>query len=156
MVDPDLTRRHDTTFGQVRHWLAVRASVDSFGRVKDLDDTISPYVGPAPMPVPHLPGNSHPSRYTFILCHHKDSAPNPALHIDPDSLRDEFEGQPGELGKASQDIIDRMRFNTQKFIERNGLEVVGATFMFVEGNLKSGVANLGLTAQGIADKIIGK
>lgn len=53
-------------------------------------------------------------------------------------------------------MIDRMRFNTQRFIERNGLEVVGATFMFVEGNLKSGVANLGLAAQGIGDKIVGK
>lgn len=96
----------------------------------------------------------HPSRYTFILCRHKDSTPPPKF--EPDSLRSHYEGNPGELGKSLQDIIDRMKFNTQHFIEKNNLEVVGATFMLVEGNLKSGVQNAALTATAMAHKIVGK
>jgi hypothetical protein len=71
-------------------------------------------------------------------------------------LRSHYEGSPGELGKPSQDLIDRMKFNTQHFIERNHMEVVAATFMLVEGNLKSAVENATLTATAVAHKIVGK
>jgi hypothetical protein len=97
----------------------------------------------------------HPSRYTFILCRHKDeSAPPP--RFDVESLRSHYEGSPGDLGNPPQDIIDRMKFNTQEFIDKNGLEVVGATYMMIEGNLKSAAANAGLTAQAMANKVVGK
>lgn len=98
----------------------------------------------------------HPSRYTFILCRHKDISSDPLPNVNPDSLRSYYEGSPGDLGNPSQDIIDRMKFDTQHFIERNGLEVVAATYMLVEGNLKSAVKSVGLTAQGLGDKVVGK
>lgn len=49
-----------------------------------------------------------------------------------------------------------MKFNTQHFIEQNHMEVVAATFMLVEGNLKSAVENATLTATAVAHKIVGK
>jgi len=53
-------------------------------------------------------------------------------------------------------MIDRMRFNTQQFLVKNSLEVVAATFMFIEGNVKSGIANATLLATGLAQKAVGK
>lgn len=49
-----------------------------------------------------------------------------------------------------------MKFNAQRFIERNDLEVVAASFMLVEGNLKSGLTSAGLVAQGLGDKVVGR
>jgi hypothetical protein len=102
----------------------------------------------------------HPSRYTFILCRTKnpeaDKASSSSLsNLYPDSLRAQYEGTSGELGKPSQDMIDRMKFNTQRFIEKNNLEVVAATFMLVEGNIKSAVTNAGLTTTAMAHKVVG-
>lgn len=96
----------------------------------------------------------HPSRYTFLLCRHKTQ--DSPVGFDANSLRGQYEGEPGELGKAGQDLIDRWKFNTQHFIDRNDLVVIASTFMLVEGNLKSAVANAGLTAQAVADKMVGK
>jgi hypothetical protein len=100
------------------------------------------------------PSKPHPSRYTFILCRQKENTPSPKFA--PDSLRQHYEGSPGELGKASQDIIDRMKFNTQHFIDQNHMQVVAASFMLVEGNMKSGFENAALTATAMAHKIVGK
>lgn len=97
----------------------------------------------------------HPSRYTFILCRDRNSSTTSAK-IDPDSLRSEYEGKPGELGKPTQDIIDRMGFNTERFLMKNNLDAIAATFMFVEGNLKSGMDNAALTATAMANKAMGK
>lgn len=95
-----------------------------------------------------------PSRYTFILCRHKSGkAPD---SYDESTLKRHYEGNPGDLGGAPQDIIDRMRFDAQQFIDQNDLEVVAATFMLVEGNVKSGIANMALTAQSVVDKVIGR
>jgi hypothetical protein len=71
-------------------------------------------------------------------------------------LRAAYEGEPGEFGKPTQDIIDRMKFNTDTFIQRNKMEVVAGAFMLVEGNVKSAVKNASLVAQALADKMMGK
>ncbi|GAD92937.1 hypothetical protein MGG_14045 [Paecilomyces variotii No. 5] len=156
MVDPDLTHRNDKYFGQVRHWLTTRVTVSPSGEVNVSEgQDISPYVGPAPIPAHYFTlGKPHPSRYTFLLLRHKSGTALPELH--PDSLRSAYEGEPGEFGKPTQDIIDRMRFSTEKFIERNKMEIVAGTFMLVEGNVKSAVKNASLVAQGLADKMMGK
>ncbi|RAO72517.1 uncharacterized protein BHQ10_008529 [Talaromyces amestolkiae] len=158
MVDPDLTVRHDTRFGQVRHWLVSKCSVSSTGEVLDVKGTThSPWVGPAPLPVHTFTGKPHPSRYTFILCRSKtahsrggDNKASEELHI---SEGDQYTGLASDLGKPSQDLFDRWKFNTAQFLEENNLEVVAATYMLVEGNLKSGAANLGLMANAIGNKI---
>lgn len=46
----DLMSDNDTTFGQVRHWLAVNVSVGEDGILTVRDDALSPYIGPAPLP----------------------------------------------------------------------------------------------------------
>lgn len=96
----------------------------------------------------------HPSRYTFIICCDKISTAS--TKIDPDSLRSEYEGKPGELGKPTQDIIDRMGFNTERFLMKNNLDAIAATFMFVEGSLKSGMNNAALAATAMANKVMGR
>ncbi|KAJ9236318.1 hypothetical protein DTO271D3_5790 [Paecilomyces variotii] len=156
MVDPDLTHRNDKYFGQVRHWLTTRVTVSPTGQVNVSNDRdISPYVGPAPIPAHYFTlGKPHPSRYTFLLLRHKTGVALPELN--PDSLRAAYEGSPGEFGQPTQDIVDRMRFSTEQFIERNKMEVVAGTFMLVEGNAKSAVKNASLVAQGLADKMMGK
>ena len=65
---------------------------------------------------------------------------------------DQYVGVASDLGKASQDLFDRWKFNTAQFLEDNHLEVVGATYMLVEGSLKSGAANLGLLANAVGHK----
>lgn len=65
----------------------------------------------------------------------------------------QHDGLASELGNASQDIFDRCKFNAQRFIQKNNLEVVAATFMLVEGNVTSGVKNVGLMANAAGNKI---
>lgn len=69
------------------------------------------------------------------------------------SESEQYTGIASDLGKPSQDLFDRWKFNTAQFLERNRLEVVGATYMLVEGNLKSGAANLGLLANAVGHKL---
>lgn len=99
----------------------------------------------------------HPSRYTFILCKSKtvpslgdDNKVSKEMQI---SEGDQYTGLASDLGKPSQDLFDRWKFNTAQFLEDNNLEVAAATYMLVEGNLKSGAANLGLMANAIGHKI---
>ncbi|KAI6363890.1 hypothetical protein MCOR25_005740 [Pyricularia grisea] len=155
MVDPDLTHYNDRTFGQVRHWLVPKVKVTKDGNVTiNQAATISPYVGPAPLAAHLVVGESRPSRYTFLLFKHKTAGP-PAV-LDPDTLKAHYEGNPGQFGGEMQNIIDRMGFDTAVFMAKNGLEVVAGTFMFVEGNVKSSLANAGLLATGVAQKVAGQ
>ncbi|OKL62163.1 hypothetical protein UA08_02161 [Talaromyces atroroseus] len=159
MVDPDLTHRHDTRFGQVRHWLVTNCSVSSAGEIIDLKArTLSPWIGPAPIPAHHIAEKPHPSRYTFILCKTK-SAPSEKdtrrAKLDDSILQDQYEGLASELGSPSQDLFDRSKFNAQQFIQANNLEVVAATFMLVEGDITSGVRSAGLVANAAGNKIVG-
>ncbi|KAK1955782.1 hypothetical protein LY78DRAFT_674832 [Colletotrichum sublineola] len=158
MVDPDLTRYNDGTFGQVRHWLVAKATINSAGDVL-VDDAsgavaVSPYVGPAPLAA-HLVGiGARPSRYTFLLLRHpQGSGPSSTAAA---ALRGEYAGaEAGALGGDAQHIVDRMGLDTWGFVERNGLEVVAATFVFVEGNVKSSLTNAALLASGAAQKAVG-
>lgn len=68
------------------------------------------------------------------------------------SKGDQYTGLASDLGKPSQDLFDRWKFNTAQFLEANNLEVVAATYMLVEGTLKSGAANLGLLANAVGHK----
>ncbi|KAH8837856.1 hypothetical protein MCOR27_004094 [Pyricularia oryzae] len=155
MVDPDLTHYNDRTFGQVRHWLVPKVKLSSDGNVSiNQAATISPYVGPAPLAAHLVVGESRPSRYTFLLLKHRTAGP-PAV-LDPDTLKAHYEGDAGQFGGEMQNVIDRMGFNTAVFMQKNGLEVVAGTFMFVEGNVKSTLANAGLLATGVAQKVAGQ
>ncbi|KAL0937145.1 mitochondrial 54S ribosomal protein mL38 [Colletotrichum truncatum] len=157
MVDPDLTHYNDGTFGQVRHWLVTKVTVSHSGEViVNHGSTISPYVGPAPMAAHLVIGEARPSRYTFFLLKHTSEVSLPTT-FDPSTLRGEYEygGDTSKLGNSPQNIIDRMGFNTQAFIQKNGLEVVAATFMFVEGNVKSTITSAALLASGAAQKAVG-
>ncbi|KAK2042025.1 hypothetical protein LZ31DRAFT_556479 [Colletotrichum somersetense] len=162
MVDPDLTRYNDGTFGQVRHWLVANARLAGDVLVDTNDDgggggavAVSPYVGPAPLAA-HLIGvGARPSRYTFLLLRHVGGPPPAAGALDAATLRGEYAGDVGALGGDAQHIVDRMGFDTRAFIEANGLEVVAATFMFVEGNVKSSLKNAALLASGSAQKAVG-
>ncbi|EFQ35604.1 hypothetical protein CGRA01v4_04086 [Colletotrichum graminicola] len=160
MVDPDLTHYNDGTFGQVRHWLVANATLNNAGDVlvDDADGAVavSPYVGPAPLAA-HLIGvGARPSRYTFLLLRHAgSSAATPPAALDAATLRGEYAGDAGALGGDAQHIVDRMGFDTRAFIETNGLEVVAATFMFVEGNVKSSLTNAELLVSGVAQKAVG-
>ncbi|GJC87807.1 hypothetical protein ColLi_10645 [Colletotrichum liriopes] len=155
MVDPDLTHYNDGAFGQVRHWLVAKVTLSHSGDVVvSGGSAISPYVGPAPLAAHLIVGDARPARYTFILLKHASSPGLPAT-FDAATLRGEYEGDASKLGGDSQNIIDRMGFSTQAFIEKNGLEVVAATFMFVEGNVKSSLANAALLVSGAAQKAVG-
>ncbi|KAI6280453.1 hypothetical protein MCOR07_008312 [Pyricularia oryzae] len=155
MVDPDLTHYNDRTFGQVRHWLVPKVKLSSDGNVSiNQAATISPYVGPAPLAAHLVVGESRPSRYTFLLLKHRTAGP-PAV-LDPDTLKAHYEGDAGQFGGEMQNVIDRMGFDTAVFMQKNGLEVVAGTFMFVEGNVKSTLANAGLLATGVAQKVAGQ
>ncbi|QGA21477.1 hypothetical protein EYB26_009188 [Talaromyces marneffei] len=159
MVDPDLTSRNDTKYGQVRHWLISHCSISSAGEILDVKGTThSPWVGPAPLPVRNFTGKSkpHPSRYTFILCKSKIMPPQGSdIEVSKEmqiAESDQYAEIESDLGKPSQDLFDRWKFNTAQFLNDNNLEVVAATYMLVEGNLKSGVANVGLFANAIGHK----
>lgn len=155
MVDPDLTHYNDRTFGQVRHWLVPKVKLSSDGNVSiNQAATISPYVGPAPLAAHLVVGESRPSRYTFLLLKHRTAGP-PAV-LDPDTLKAHYEGDAGQFGGEMQNVIDRMGFDTAVFMQKNGLEVVAGTFMFVDGNVKSTLANAGLLATGVAQKVAGQ
>jgi hypothetical protein len=65
---------------------------------------------------------------------------------------DQYAGIASDLGKPSQDLFDRWKFNTAQFLVDNNLEVVAATYMLVEGNLKSGVDNVSLFANAVGHK----
>lgn len=98
----------------------------------------------------------HPSRYTFILCKNKTSSfqsnsTNPDLYHSLQS--NQYDGLASELGSPSQDLFDRCKFNAQQFIAKNNLEVVAATFLLVEGNVKSGLRNTSLMANAVGNKI---
>ncbi|KAI3392602.1 hypothetical protein diail_5476 [Diaporthe ilicicola] len=155
MTDPDLMAKADTNFGQVRHWLATGVSTNEDGELSiPSESNISPYVGPAPLPNYATP---RPHRYTFILA--RPSAGSGKVDITPEDLRELQKPYPAALsGKQQpevQDLKDRWGFNAHQLIKNKGLQVEAVTFMRVGGTLKSAAANIGLTAQAIANKVIG-
>lgn len=139
---------NDTYFGQIRHWLVTGISTDSSGALSlGSSTTISPYVGPAPLPN-YL--YSRPHRYVFIL------ASNPGnVEITKDDLRELQKPYVAAMAgnQASQDIKDRWGFSAQKLVEMKGMKVEAVTCMRVAGTLKSGAANAGMMAQGMANKV---
>ncbi|KAI4707961.1 hypothetical protein J4E89_007079 [Alternaria sp. Ai002NY15] len=152
MVDPDLMTNNDTTFGQVRHWLITNLSCDSSGTLSHHSAAIrSPYVRPAPLPNYISP---RPHRYIFILARGSDK-----IEVRPEDLREmqkeykaAVQGKQGEM----QDLKDRWGFNAWKLCEEKGLEVLAVNFMRVAGTLESSVANAGMMAQAVGDKVVGK
>jgi len=153
LTDPDLLGTNDANFGQVRHWLAVSVSVDTTGKVSvPKDTTISPYIGPAPLPNYVSP---RPHRYVFILSRLSSTSGHVSISNDDfQALQKDYPTLGGS--QESQDLIDRWGFNAQKLLEQKGLTVVAATFMLVGGTLKSAVDNMVLTGQAGLNKALGK
>ena len=152
MVDPDLMKNNDTTFGQVRHWLITNLSCDSSGTLSHQAAAIrSPYVRPAPLPNYISP---RPHRYVFMLARATSK-----IEVRPEDLREmqkayaaAVQGKQGEM----QDLKDRWGFNAWKLCEEKGLEVLAVNFIRVAGTLESSVANAGMMAQAVGDKVVGK
>ncbi|KAH6868768.1 phosphatidylethanolamine-binding protein [Alternaria rosae] len=152
MVDPDLMTNNDTTFGQVRHWLITNLSSTSSGTLSYTTAAIrSPYVRPAPLPNYISP---RPHRYIFILARASSK-----IEVRPEDLREmqkgyvaAVQGKQGEM----QDLKDRWGFNARRLCEEKGLEVLGCSFMRVGGTIESSVANAGMMAQAVGDKVLGK
>jgi len=153
MTDPDLMSNNDTTFGQVRHWLATNVSVDDQGQLNiDSQSNISSYIGPAPLPNYISP---RPHRYVFILARpqtggSKVTVSNEDLQKLQKNYSAAFEGS-----QNVQDLKDRWGFNAQKFLDEKNLKVEAVTFMLVGGTLKSAVDNVSMTAQAMAHKVVG-
>tara|TARA_R110002003_G_scaffold351_22_gene19062 strand:+ start:6283 stop:6723 length:441 start_codon:yes stop_codon:yes gene_type:complete len=138
----------DTYFGQVRHWLVANISANTDGTLSiPAGSGISPYVGPAPLPN-YL--YARPHRYVFILA--RSSGP---VDITSEDLRDLQRPYAAAMSgnQDAQDIKDRWGFNAQKLLEQKGLDVVGVNFMRVGGTLRSAAANMGMMAQGMANKV---
>jgi hypothetical protein len=139
---------NDTYFGQIRHWLVTGISTDTSGTLSlGSSSTISPYVGPAPLPNYMY---SRPHRYVFIV-----ASSSGDVNISSDDLRELQKPYVAAMAgnQESQDIKDRWGFNAQKLIEMKGLKVEAVNFMRVGGTVKSGVVNAGMMAQGMANKV---
>ncbi|KFX96878.1 hypothetical protein O988_05130 [Pseudogymnoascus sp. VKM F-3808] len=137
MDDPDLFVKNDPT-GHVRHWLQTGLTASSDGVLKATEEPVTPYLECAPGP-----GPAH--RYTFILCK------EPSSSSYTSSLRDKYPSKSG-----THDLKDRMGFYSQKFIDEEGLTVVGCTFMLVSPNASAIADNLMLGAQALAHKVTGQ
>jgi hypothetical protein len=145
----DLMTNNDTYFGQVRHWLVTNISTSSSGTLSlPSESTISPYIGPAPLPN-YL--YARPHRYVFIVA----SSPTPVT-ITNDEMR-ELQ-KPYAVAMAgnqdAQDIKDRWGFDARKLIEMKGLKIEAVNFMRVGGTVKSAAAHTGMLAQGMANKVV--
>lgn len=144
---------NDANFGQVRHWLATGISIRDGGElVIPSEGTVSPYVGPAPLPNYITP---RPHRYIFILA--RPSSGSGKVEITLPELRELQRPYPaamsGNQQAEVQDLKDRWGFNAHQLIKDKGLQVEAATYMRVGGTLKSAVTNIGLTAQAVVDKV---
>jgi len=154
MTDPDLMARNDSNFGQVRHWFATNISVKTTGELNIPPEAdYSPYVGPAPLPNYISP---RPHRYVFILTRPRSTGPAVAA-IQKEDLRELQNEYPAAFeGKQDlQDLKDRWGFHVQKFMDKNQLDAVAATFMMVGGTFKSAVDNVTMTAQAGLNKAMG-
>lgn len=145
--------KNDANFGQVRHWLATGISIRDGGElVIPSEGTVSPYVGPAPLPNYITP---RPHRYIFILA--RPSSGSGKVEIIPSELRELQKPYPaamsGNQQAEVQDLKDRWGFNAYQLIKDKGLHVEAATYMRVGGTLKSAATNISLTAQAVVNKV---
>lgn len=152
MTDPDLMSQQDEQFGQVRHWLAKDVTIARDGElVIPQDGTVSPYVGPAPLPNVFT-GRQH--RYTFILAKPQQTGASGISITQEDLNASQHKYQAAFEGRQElQDLKDRWGFDAADFMRRKSLVPVAATFMLVGGNAKSAAENLKLTGQAIAHKV---
>jgi hypothetical protein len=140
---------NDTYFGQVRHWLVPSLTSSPSGSLSLSNPaTQHPYIGPAPLPN-YL--YARPHRYVFILAQSSSS-----ICISAEDLRalqkPYSAAVSGNQGEA-QDLKDRWGFNAQGLIEMKGLEVLGATFMRVGGNLESAGKNMSMMSEAVVNKV---
>jgi hypothetical protein len=137
----------DTYFGQVRHWLVTNVSTSITGELSlPTDSTVSPYVGPAPLPN-YL--YARPHRYVFVLA--SSSSP---VTVTNDDLRELQKMYTAAMAgnQEAQDIKDRWGFDVRKLIEIKGLKVEAVNFMRVGGTVKSAAAHGAMLAQSLANK----
>jgi hypothetical protein len=143
----DLMMNKDTYFGQVRHWLVTNVATTTSGELSlPTESTVSPYVGPAPLPN-YL--YARPHRYVFILA----SSTSPVT-VTNDDLREIQKMYTAAIAgnQEAQDIKDRWGFDVRTLIEMKGLKVEAVNFMRVGGTVKSAAAHAGMLAQSVANK----
>ena len=149
MTDPDLLMNNDTYCGQVRHWLITNLSSNPDGTLSHVAaSNFTPYMRPAPLPN-YL--YSRPHRYIFILA--RGSEKVEVRQEDFNVMQEQFvaaaKGNEGEM----QDLKDRWGFNAMQLCEKKGLEVLACNFMRVGGTMESSLANAGLMAQAVINKV---
>jgi hypothetical protein len=163
--------RNDSEFGQVRHWLATNLSVKDDGQLDIPEDSLSPYIGPAPLPnymyvgLLHSPSaqtltmcsKPRPHRYVFILSRPRGSGTD-SISVEKEDLTALQQNFPAafEGSQEVQDLKDRWGFHAEKLMAKKKLEPVAATFMLVGGTLKSAAANAGMTVEAGVNKVLGK
>ncbi|KAK4701623.1 hypothetical protein P7C70_g4606, partial [Phenoliferia sp. Uapishka_3] len=139
MIDPDLFYQKDHLAGQVNHWYesgiqfhreTKRASAFKLPRLE------TDYVGPTPG------AGTGKHRYTFLV------AREPAGYTASNAAK--------ELPKGAADLKSRIRFDTGKFLQEEGLTLEAVAFMKVGADLKSAVENVEMAAESVAKKIVGK
>ncbi|KAJ7448692.1 PEBP-like protein [Mycena galericulata] len=112
MFDPDAPSAAQPTSSQFRHWVitGLKPTEDLTAPVLQTAPAANAYRPPAP------PKGSGIHRYTFVLFREPPnfSLPDGASELDPT-------------------IEARRRWDAVKFGERNGLQMVGATFYLVRG-----------------------
>ncbi|BGP55302.1 hypothetical protein JCM8202_000621 [Rhodotorula sphaerocarpa] len=139
MADPDLTHQNDKVSGQVRHWLQRGVKFDATSKRAAASTTstvLSDYVPPSPA---YLTGKH---RYVFI------AAKEPVGYTGP--LNKDF-----PLNGPS-DLKDRLRFDTAKYCEEEGLVMEAVGFMRVEADAGAMKDNLALTGEAIKNAVVGK
>ncbi|KAF1979241.1 PEBP-like protein [Bimuria novae-zelandiae CBS 107.79] len=156
-IDPDLMANNDQSFGQVRHWFSTNIAVKEDGELEIYTAPqfdIAPYVGPALLPNYISP---RPHRYVFILARPSSGGQISVSAEDFQKLQEPYAAAfKGAQKEGVQDLKDRWGFNTEKFLEMKELKTEAATFMLVGGTLKSAAANMALSGQAIADKVLGR
>ncbi|KAI5474442.1 hypothetical protein MNV49_003261 [Pseudohyphozyma bogoriensis] len=112
-VDPDAFSRANPDRAPVRHWVQTGLSVEEGGKVNVAAQPMMDWLQPGP------PEKSGLHRYTMLL--YRNSLPE-GLH-------------PAEMQTTiiANDVEGRRRWNFPKFVEENGLELVGINF-FVAKN----------------------
>ncbi|KAH7406675.1 hypothetical protein DE146DRAFT_648090 [Phaeosphaeria sp. MPI-PUGE-AT-0046c] len=139
--------KDDNYFGQVRHWLVTNISIEASGYLSiSSGSEVSSYVPASPLPN-YL--YARPHRYVFIVAR----APK-SLEVTKADLRELQKLYVAAMAGCQewQDIKDRRGFNAQKFIEMKGLKLEAATFVRVEGTVKSGMETTEMMAQGMANR----
>jgi hypothetical protein len=124
MADPDAPTRYLALLGPIAHWLQTNVKVSETGTIEK-DAPMAPYAGPGPPP--YTGYNPLFQMYSGDEGQKLNNfAQIPPLHLPPLPQHEgvlPFEKQSTIKGIK---VKHRMRWDIAKFVQENGLELVGA------------------------------